>query len=408
MVGRKITVEKLDQTPSIGGGSLSEAHLKFYRDRMVEPPTGPEQATAALYGTKQRNISAMPIVVSYHARIPRVRQIKQSGEIVFQTTSSRFVDEIFRDAMEGKTDVGRLEGWADRICDAYDVRDEFLKITTERQALDFLREYGEFLPYDQQISWTDFKRWQRYAELVYERDRLSAAYKDIFAGHPTDETDPTGELAEVLRMLTGYPHTYFGDRPEYEPSQHQLEQIHRTAEILSETPRQTEEHYQRSLAAIKNGAAIGHQRQQELESWFRAPPGSAYSVEFVPKEPDADLARNMQRGGAMLDYLIDQEELRPILVIWPSCALEAIAAAIYAERVAGVRVKKCPSCDKLFEIEAHKEKTYCDRQCQDRMKKDRKRKKKALGQQPALDQPHADAFDPQRPGRDDADALDPH
>jgi hypothetical protein len=375
-----ITVEKPDQTASIGDWSLSEAHLKFYRDRMVEPPTGPEQATTALYGTKQRNISAMPIVVSYHARIPRVRQITQSGEIVFQSTSGRFSDEIWSDAVEGKSNVGRMEGWADRTCDAYDVRDEFLKVTTERQALDFLRENGEFLPYDQQISWTDFKRWQRCAELVIERDTLSSASKAIFAGLPKNDTDPTDELKQLLLMLTGiYTHTYFGDPPP-PPSQHVLDSLRRAWEVTSETPRQAAEQYQKALAQMKRGAAIAHRRQQELERWFYAPPPSAYSIEFVPKKLNADLERDMQRGGALLDYLIDQEELLPVLVIYARCALEAIAAAIYAERVAGVRVGKCPACDKLFEIEAHKEKTFCNRQCQDRMKKNRRRERKALGQ----------------------------
>ncbi|WP_158789029.1 hypothetical protein [Granulicella sp. L46] len=383
MTAKTITLEKLDRRVSIGSGTLSEAQLKFYCDRMVEPPTGPEQATAALYGTKQRNISAMPIAVSYYAKIPRVRQIEQSGEVVFQSTSGRFVDEIFRDATEGNTDVGRIEGWAHRPCDAYNVRDEFLKVTTERQALDFLRENGEFLPYDQQISWTDFKRWQRCAEMVIERDTLSSASKAIFAGRPKNDTDPTDELKQLLLMLTGiYPHTYFGDSAP-PPSQHDLEQLRRVTGITSETPRQAAEKYQETLAQMKKGAAIRHQRQQELEHWFYAPPPSAYSIEFVPKKPNPDLERNMQRGGALLDYLIDQEELLPVLVIYARCALEAIAAAIYAERVAGVRVGKCPACDKLFEIEAHKEKTFCNRQCQDKMKKDRRRKRKTLVPPPA-------------------------
>lgn len=377
VAGAKITVERPDNTALVEGSTLSEAHLKFYRDRMVEPPTGPEQATAALYGTKQRNISAMPIVVSYHARIPRVRQITQSGEIVFQTTTGRFIDEIFRDATEGNTNVGRMEGWADRTCDAYDVRDEFLKVTTERQALDFLREYGEFLPYDQQISFSDFMRWRRCAELVIERDTLTSASKAIFAGLPESDTAPPDELRQLLLMLTGiYPHTYFSNPPP-PPAQYELDQLRRACEVMSETPRQAEESYHKALAQMKNGAAIRHRRQQELEHWFYAPPRSAYSIEFVPKTPSTDLQRNMQRGGALLDYLIDQEELRPVLVIWPTCALEAIAAAIYAERVAGVRVGKCPGCGELFEIGAHKEKIFHNRKCQDKMKKDRKRKNKA-------------------------------
>jgi len=352
------------------------------QEQAAAEPTGSEQAAAALDRTKQRIISPMPIVVSYQAKIPRVRQVTtQAGEIVFQTTSSRFMDEIFRDTMDGTTQVGVPEGWIDRIRDAYTVRDEFLKVKTDREALDFLRENGEFLPYDNQISFTDFKRWQRYAELVYsKRDELSAAHKTIFAGDPTGKTDLTGELDQVLRMLAGYPHTYFGDSPPPE-SQETLDQLRRgSALIAKERGDNPERAYQELLAEMKEGRYQIHKRQQELEQWFRAPPLSAYAVVFVPKERDAEVERNMQRGGALLEYLIDQDKMRPVLVIYPRCALEAIAAAIYAERVASVRVGICASCGKLFEIEAHKERMFCDRKCQDRKKKENKRKRIALAQ----------------------------
>jgi hypothetical protein len=92
----------------------------------------------------------------------------------------------------------------------------------------------------------------------------------------------------------------------------------------------------------------------------------------------------MQRGDALLEYLIDQDKMRPVLVIYPRCALEAIAAAIYAERVASVRVGICESCEKLFEIEDHNEKRFCDRLCQDRKKKQKKREAIALKKALAL------------------------
>jgi hypothetical protein len=319
----------------------------------------------------------MPIVVSYQAKIPIVRQVTtQAGEVVFQTTRSRFVDEIFSDASEGKTNVGIMQGWIERIRDAYTVRDEFLKVTTERQALDFLRENGEFLPYDQQISWINFKRWQRYAELVYsERDKLSAAHTAIFA---TGETDPTGELNQVLRMLAGYPHTYFGDPPP-PPTPQELDSLRRACAVTSETPRQAAEHYQEALAQMNKSAAIAHQRQQELERWFHAPPPSAYSVEFIPKERDAEFERNMQCGGALLEYFMDQDKVLPVLVIYPRCALEAIAAAIYAERVANVRVKKCRGCGNLFEIGTQKNKSFCKEKCESSFKM-RERRKRAREQ----------------------------
>jgi hypothetical protein len=110
-------------------------------------PTDAERATATLVSTGPLTISAMPIVVSYFATIPRVRQVTRSGELVFVTT--RWVDG---------TETAE-ESWEEALRDAYRVRDEFLKVSTEREALDFLRETGEFLPSGDPISWLHFKRW---------------------------------------------------------------------------------------------------------------------------------------------------------------------------------------------------------------------------------------------------------
>lgn len=315
------------------------------------------QSVAALFGPTHRTISSMPIVVSYNAKIALVKQVDRDDEITFLTTR----------AVDGK--VGE-ESWTEEHLDAYKIRDEFLQVGSPRQALDFLRDTGEFLPYADPISWKDFLRWQNLAEIVIEHKSLAALVKAMFAGQPKEDLDPSGELEQILKLLTGeYQHTYF-KKEEWQPSSEELASIKRSSE---ETPRQAERMYMESLQAIEKGRAIKRERQQGLESWFYAPPPSSYSIELAPRNPTAEFIQNMRRGGALVDYVHPLEDLFPTLVIRPSCTLHAIAASIYADRIAGVRSGKCPGCGKWFEVESQKTKKYCGDTCRERLKKQRLR-----------------------------------
>jgi hypothetical protein len=299
-------------------------------------------------------IDAMPIEVIYFASIPRVVQRERSGETVFQT--NRY--------MEGK------EGthiWIDQeYIDAYAVRDEFFKVTTESEALAFLRKNGAFLPMGDDISWQTFRRWQRLAELVRERDTLSAAHRESMAAlRPHSST----ELDEILRLLTGiYDHEYFG-LPKPPPSDEIIAQWNRATEILGGKPGNAH-------AKFRDAQTYARNRQRELELWFKAPPAEHYSIEFKPRVEDSKLLKKLGRGGAMIDLMLSPKQLQPVLVIRPRCAIEAIAAAIYAERVAGNDFGKCVGCGEWFEIGSQKTKTFCrDSRCSERTRKARQRAK---------------------------------
>jgi hypothetical protein len=90
--------------------------------------------------------------------------------------------------------------------------------------------------------------------------------------------------------------------------------------------------------------------------------------------------------GAMAEFLLPQETMRPILFIQPLNTLQAIAAAIYADRIPGVKCRVCDVCSELFEVGSRGEKKYCSRErCkntahQRRMRASRAnaRKKKAI------------------------------
>jgi hypothetical protein len=76
----------------------------------------------------------------------------------------------------------------------------------------------------------------------------------------------------------------------------------------------------------------------------------------------SDLLRKLQTGGAMIEYLVPREELRPVLFITVKTTLEAIAAANYADRIHGVEYRECKECRKLFKLGVHKKRKYCDRE----------------------------------------------
>jgi hypothetical protein len=114
--------------------------------------------------------------------------------------------------------------------------------------------------------------------------------------------------------------------------------------------------------AVREGARLMKQQRRELETWFRQPPGNAWSIQWIPKSEQDEEAviRKLRAGGAMIEFLLPRAALRPLLLIRPRFTLEAIAAAIFADNSNGVEYRACDACSALFKIGAHKDKKYCD------------------------------------------------
>src|SRR6185437_11562365 len=66
--------------------------------------------------------------------------------------------------------------------------------------------------------------------------------------------------------------------------------------------------------------------------------------------------------GAIAEFLLPQEAMRPVLFIRPTNTLEGIASAIYADRIMGVEYRACEVCSELFEVGSRGEKKYCSRE----------------------------------------------
>jgi hypothetical protein len=279
----------------------------------------------------ERNISAMEVVVWYAARVGHVVHSRRGEEHVFRITRE-FTDDR----------IG--EEWEDRPLNAYAVRDEFLGVTEWSEALEFLGSTGIFSPLEDSITWSEFQRWQRFARLVQEHDGLAATMQSDKWG---------GENGEVLKALTGIYPTSFFDAPA--PPKSEMERKWRADPQIARMVRQGQAHQERRL--------------RELCGWFREPPASAISIQWVPKSPEDKqrVRRKLHQGGAMLEFLLPQSALQPVLLIRPQTTLQAIAAAIYGNRIEGVEYRVCKMCNALFKLGSHREKKYCDRErCKNR------------------------------------------
>jgi hypothetical protein len=365
-------------TSSKARNPAKEVSSKTHPEQEPTSPADTHLTSPGAIQRKRRCIDSMPIEVHYPARIPRVLKVNRSGETAFVTTSW----------VEGREGIEERVG--QEWLDAFEILDEFFNVKTERQALDFLRANGDFLPFGGEISWSAFQLWQRLAQLVRERNTLSAAHRDtMLACHP----HPSKEFDEILRLLTGiYPHEYFG--PQQVIPESDLENVRRAAEIFGQRP-------DVAIRELREGEESIRRRQRNLETWFSGPPPDAYSIQFALRVYDPERMRDLERGGAMIGLLFFPEELKPILVIHARCAIHAIAGAIYAERIAGVHAGKCKGCGEWFEIGSHKSKLYCEnRRCRQRVKKQNQRnntrKRNGASQVPGLPSAFQDNRDPQR------------
>ena len=93
-----------------------------------------KEAEAAFeHALSERAVSAMPVAVHYVARIGRVVLARDGEEHLFHITRE------FEDGTRG-------EQWTEGPPNVFMIRDEFLKVKSPSEALDFLTATGEFSP----------------------------------------------------------------------------------------------------------------------------------------------------------------------------------------------------------------------------------------------------------------------
>jgi hypothetical protein len=312
-------------------------------------------------------IDSMPVIVSYTAIVGRVEYFKRSEEHIFVQTRTL-------------PDQPKMQ-WEEVIENPYAIRDEFFKVETVGQAVEFIQKTGVFSPLRQRLTWTEFQRWQRFARLVQEHDQLASAmqsnawdgdcggvltalagiYNSWFFHGCEDalylsgetERDAPSDLRYLLEMLNGA-----GSHEEW-LSAHQREMQELTAQDAREKWEREKKRNWRKLWQwfikppvgiewLPNSKVAAHKVQK-----YHVDPATGQAILVVEESPIA-------RSGAMIEFMLPQEQLVPILEIRPTCALEAIAAVIYAERVRGISYRKCVWCGELFRIDKHKNKQFCE------------------------------------------------
>ena len=363
------------------------------RAHEIESRFGRYRSTA-----KQYSVGPMPVVVDYTAVVGRVEFFKRGEEHIFIQT---------------KTIPDRSgERWEEVCESAYSIRDEFLKVKTVGEAIEFLQKTGEFSPLRPRLAWTEFQKWQRFAWLVQEHSELAASMQS---------NEWSGDYAEALKALTGiYPSSFFdgcenalylNEKPINSPAADL-----RRLEKLSRKSRDATNHeewlnaYEREKEELMDQHASEwyeqdkEQRLRDLYKWFIKPP---VTIAWQPIDEDAaqkiikhhvDPATGLaipiaeespiMRGGALIEFLLPQDQLAPVLLIQPRYTLQAIAAAIYSERIQGITYRKCvwTKCTELFRIGSHKNKLYCDppKPCKGNAQKKRQREKQRKEKEKAL------------------------
>jgi hypothetical protein len=336
------------------------------RNAEIERNYGIYRASAARY-----SVDSMPIVVDYMATVGRVEFFKRNEEHVFVQTKT------LPDGQYG-------EKWESVRENPYTIRDEFYKIRTVGEAIEFLQKTGEFSPLRPRLSWTEFQMWQRVAQRVQEHDELAAmARSDSW----------NGECGETLKALTGiYPSSLFDgcedalyvhEQPKHDPTTDavRLEELRRAqdeAENHEEWLKVFELQNQelRAQHTRAEWEQEDEQKRRDLWRWFIKPPvrivwgpideeAADKVMEFyvdaatglvIPMLEDSAL----RRSGGLMEFFLPRNQLVPRLIIQPRYTLEAIAAAIYTERIHGITSRKCDWCGELFKVERHKDKRYCD------------------------------------------------
>jgi hypothetical protein len=327
------------------GGTVVEKWDIFSHSGFAESLKRMEEARTAFQSApEERSISAMPVVVHYVARIGDVRLTKRGDEYIFK---------INRTLSDGEGRERSIEVQQN----AFEIRDEFLKLKTPSEALDFLTNTGQFSPLDFTLRWSELQRWQRFTYLVQEHVQLARAM---------DEGLRVGECAEALKALSGSYDSAFFDLED--PKSAVADRFWREEQVRRH-PELTE--------YVREGERINAERKRQVGSWFRQPAGNACSIEWIPKtlQPDDDeLARKLQAGGAMIEYLVPRDNLRPVFLIRPAYSLEAIAASVFADRANGVEYRSCKYCEELFLVGSHKNKLYCSKaRCKNTAHQKRKR-----------------------------------
>ena len=289
-------------------------------------------------GATSRTISAMPVVVAYHARLGLVEQFRFRDEALFVL---RFPSE---------DEKGPVQRFTLDTLDPYEVLREFQRVKTERQALDYLRHTGDFSPVKNWVSWSEFKRWQRFVAILQDSESLVQEQSHIWETGP-----PYSEQREVIRVLGSKDHRFFAGS------------IYDEALAIEPTTRKV-----LRLEESDEAWKVRAERQRKLEMYFLAPP---VTIRWWPKPSFKVNPATICHAGGLAEFLAPQSEQVPKMFVESTTSLEAIAGALYADRVAQVTKRICQNenCRRTYEPSSTQQTKFCSSQCSEATKQRKRR-----------------------------------
>jgi hypothetical protein len=275
------------------------------------------------------SLIGIPIQIDYsYMRVgnPVIVMVEENGETFF-----RFDPHPRRSASQKAAEFPRTFR-----PDPYQIRREFEAVDSPIGALKFLNRAGDFWPFFQ-ITWSQFREWQRFLALIREDNVFELTRSD-------------NEAREVLNAMLGRPNQFFSirNRPE--------------AGLRKSTgPRDLEQHL----------------RQEDMEWQVRTKSEQLFhelpTLFLHPKIRIDHASGHHTTESKRLDWTsISRKDLIPVLRIEARHALAAIGATVCADRWNGTEYRRCPACKRLF-LKKGETKTHCCQKCNLAHRAERKR-----------------------------------
>jgi len=301
----------------------------------------------ALRHSEQQSISAVLIDINYSVRLPQIASMQKGNEYVFITSyeyplwGEGWVNQRAIDSGVAIEEPIRLDPFA--------IREAFAEVKSEAEALRFLTNAGPFWHAGKYLTWSQFREWQEFVELIRQEDFIERVNEDARA-------------EEALLALTGRSIRFFSapdiaepePEPKPKPPRSKIERMF-MQKVLKD--------FEKSGAAV---ASITRKKasQDGLPKWFLKPPDHAFKIEWRIPEAEGNMSAKRKRK-IPPELSISEYGLAPTLRIDVRTVLEAIAASIYVDRCAGVRYVKCGFCGRLFKSESGHGQKYCRRSLPD-------------------------------------------
>ena len=318
---------------------------------------------------------ALEVDVVYTARLTRMAMIETGDECRFeQAWQVEYLQNLPR-LKDGQIDHVALERQSEERShkgyeinegvrlDPYKVMEAFELLKSPDELLALLNGAGLFWGLGS-LTWSQFLEWQRFVRCVRNPNFPENAVKP---GYP----------AEAIKAVRGFPNKCFPASAWIEDD-FIRQQRSRFAETNPEQP-----------DPFATAKAFREEELRRLAMCFHQPSPKMIEFNFLLSAtmfptPDEMTERSqeqrsvagkrrVQKTESKLKTLskvswfpeayIAEYNLKPVMVVKASNILEAIAAAIWADRHHGIKYARCEGCQRLFNKESEHGQKYCSDTC---------------------------------------------